>query len=898
MFKNFTLSAKIIGGFSLLLIMAVILGSLAIWNMWNVQSSSQILAEEYIPEVLIANKLEHDSVMAMYNMRGFGLSENDRYHELSLEHLGEVRKSLQDSKDLAQTAKHLVKLQESINTTEKSVNQYTELVSQTASCVKQIKTIRTALDEAAGLYMSSATELLDNQYNLMNAEITGASVSSATSDEHSPAVKPAAKKTPVQPVHPITPAACPEGDEVLAKLTSANTRFLHEQPQYPNQGMARRTDTAQNGQHPFATVITCSDSRVPVETIFDQGIGDLFVIRVAGNVCDTDEIGSIEYGVDHLSTPLLVVLGHSHCGAVTAVAKQADVHGCIPALVDNIAPAVEQVQREFPDLEGSELISRCVQQNVWQSIEDLLKHSPAVQKRAIEGKVKIVGAVYDLDDGQVEWLGEHPRFGTLLATPAEPPHSSHSAPPAVAARSAASTSGQPAAKAEQLLERFRKTTLVNQIITIGNETRVTCFKAQATRDPALIDDALGNFDQIAATLGDLRKITQLKHDIEALDLVEQAANNYQTAMLDLKASTLALQQLGKQRNDVGEEVLANCSTVMQAGLDNADAISKDTYTQLGTASAIMLYGLGITAVLGAIVALTLTRSITKPINRIIASLVEGSNQVNDAAGQVSNASQQLASGATEQASSLQETSQSLEQMSATSKQSAETAVQANERSKRASEAARNSDTNMNSLNSAMVAINHSADQIAKIIKVIEEIAFQTNLLALNAAVEAARAGEQGRGFAVVADEVRSLALRAADAAGETTRLIQEAVNNAQSGSKATESVGATLETIITDVTAISDMIDTLSNGARDTAESIEQVNQAVADMDSVTQSNSAAAEESAAAAEELSAQATTVSNIVEELSSLVGGKRGQSGAVALTADKGRYDVPVGQDFDL
>jgi CHASE3 domain sensor protein len=209
MFKNFTLSAKIIGGFSLLLIMAVILGSLAIWNMWNVQSSSQILAEEYIPEVLIANKLEHDSVMAMYNMRGFGLSENDRYHELSLEHLGEVRKSLQDSKDLAQTAKHLVKLQESINTTEKSVNQYTELVSQTASCVKQIKTIRTALDEAAGLYMSSATELLDNQYNLMNAEITGASVSSATSDEHSPAVKPAAKKNACTAGPPDYPRCLP-----------------------------------------------------------------------------------------------------------------------------------------------------------------------------------------------------------------------------------------------------------------------------------------------------------------------------------------------------------------------------------------------------------------------------------------------------------------------------------------------------------------------------------------------------------------------------------------------------------------------------------------------------------------------------------------------------------------
>ncbi len=161
-------------------------------------------------------------------------------------------------------------------------------------------------------------------------------------------------------------------DEAVQRLTQGHARFLAGKSSHPNADAARRQQTAAEGQHPFATILSCSDSRVPLEVLFDQGIGDIFVIRVAGNVCGVDEMGSIEYGVDHVGTPLLVVLGHSQCGAVTAAAAAAELHGSIKPLVARIAPAVAKAQAAHPELHGKDLVPAATEANVWQSIEELL----------------------------------------------------------------------------------------------------------------------------------------------------------------------------------------------------------------------------------------------------------------------------------------------------------------------------------------------------------------------------------------------------------------------------------------------------------------------------------------------------------------------------------------------
>jgi carbonic anhydrase len=202
-------------------------------------------------------------------------------------------------------------------------------------------------------------------------------------------------------------------EEAIKKLKDGNKRYTTGKSIRPNQTQARRKETAK-GQQPFVSVLSCSDSRVPVEIIFDQGIGDIFIVRVAGNVIDTNEIGSLEYGVGHLATPLILVLGHTHCGAVAAAVKDATVQGSIVPLVEKIIPAVYRAKEKNPTLVGDTLMARATEENIWQSIKDLLLRSPIIREQIKDMKLRVVGAIYDIENGKIHWLGSHPKQAQLL----------------------------------------------------------------------------------------------------------------------------------------------------------------------------------------------------------------------------------------------------------------------------------------------------------------------------------------------------------------------------------------------------------------------------------------------------------------------------------------------------
>ena len=210
------------------------------------------------------------------------------------------------------------------------------------------------------------------------------------------------------PAVATTAASGISADEALRLLKEGNTRYVEGKLQHPRQDRARRALTAAQGQHPLAAILTCSDSRVPAEIIFDQGIGDLFVIRVAGNVAATDEIGSIEYAVDHLAAPLVVVLGHTQCGAVTAVVDDTKLPPNIANLVAPIKPAVDKAREANPEAAKDVLLKAAITDNVWQAMEDMLRLSPLIREKVRNGQAQVVGALYDLDSGQVQWLGLHP----------------------------------------------------------------------------------------------------------------------------------------------------------------------------------------------------------------------------------------------------------------------------------------------------------------------------------------------------------------------------------------------------------------------------------------------------------------------------------------------------------
>lgn len=266
------------------------------------------------------------------------------------------------------------------------------------------------------------------------------------------------------------------------------------------------------------------------------------------------------------------------------------------------------------------------------------------------------------------------------------------------------------------------------------------------------------------------------------------------------------------------------------------------------------------------------KSLVLPLNRITSTLTSAVQQTSSSASQVSASSQALAQGASEQAASLEEATGALAEVSTMIKNNADTAQQATVLAADAQQSAEHGNEAMNKMSSAINEIQQAAFETAKIIKVINEIAFQTNLLALNAAVEAARAGEAGKGFAVVAEEVRNLAMRSADAAENTSNMIEGSINKAKHGVSIAGEVGSTLDKITSSASKVNSLVSDIATGSKQQSEGIGLVNTAVGEMNTVTQSNAASAEESAAAAEELSRQSAKVDAMVKDLYVLVNGK--------------------------
>jgi methyl-accepting chemotaxis protein/carbonic anhydrase/predicted small secreted protein len=829
------------------------------------------------------------------------------------------------------------------------------------------------------------------------------------------------------------PAGAITSDQALQRLQNGNARYVAGQAKYPNGDAIRRAETVKDGQHPYVTVIGCSDSRAPIEQVFDQGVGDVFVIRVAGNVCDTDEVGSIEYGVDHLGTPLLVVLGHTACGAVTAVTTEAVLHGNILPLVENIKPAVAAAQKAHPDLHGKDLVPAAIKANVWQSIDDLMKTSPATRKLVADGKLKVVGAIYDLETGKVEWLGSHPEQARLLAYTSGPaahgeastPHHAagtasesdkqHAAAPAKAehtggageAQSSAgghtpvSTEDQAAVAAiirqtdnkaadtsytkhvstgtshKWWLCLFGAAVLMVSIVLIitfartkdqNGDTRLTfslgakLITGFAVLIVLLAGLSLYSLNTMQGIGGEVQalaeeviplsskaaeiEIAQLEqekylqlafrycqeHGASAQERCAHATKQFETlgakAAQELSDVSKRIEELPahdeKEANALTEvmhqfaKIESEHSRFDQLGLKTLHLVTdegklaqalllEEAVEEAGEKLDQELIAMGtslqkraedssitaeadetlaekilmITSITGVLlglgIAVQLTRSITKPINRIIAGLNEGADQVNDAAGQVSSASQQLAEGASEQASSLEETSSALEEMAAMTRTNAASSGEANTRMEEAKKIVAEGGQAMTQASEAMNQISEASEKISKIIKVIEEIAFQTNLLALNAAVEAARAGEHGKGFAVVADEVRNLAQRAASAAKETGDLIAQTVQRVHHGVEMNKKTSESFNRIGESAQTVADLISQIARASNEQAQGVDQVNTAVSQMDKVTQQTAASAEESASAAEELASQAQSVKGMVNELLAMVGGVGAASG---------------------
>lgn len=286
---------------------------------------------------------------------------------------------------------------------------------------------------------------------------------------------------------------------------------------------------------------------------------------------------------------------------------------------------------------------------------------------------------------------------------------------------------------------------------------------------------------------------------------------------------------------------------------------------------VLLFNIIVLAIILLVAFSTIIKDIVKSMKQITDNLEESSAEIKTAAAQLEQASEKLAEGTTEQASSIQETSSTLEETASMVQQNNANTTQAAHFAKQSKDSAAKSNKEMFKMMNAMEELQRSSGEIAKIIKVIDDIAFQTNLLSLNAAVEAARAGDVGKGFAVVAEEVRNLAQRSAQAAKDTTVIIEKNIELSKGGAELTKEVQGSIVEIDEQSKKVSELLDEIEVATGEQSQGVSQINKAVSQMETVMSSNAATAEESAAASKALFEQTISLNDIISNLKNLVDG---------------------------
>ena len=613
------LGMKIGLGFATLLIIAVALGGVALWNMENVEVESTKLSQEYVPEVEVSSNIERFSMMAMFQMRGYGFTEDNQFLDKGIANLEQVKKYLQSAKDLAENSLHLVKLKGAIDGVETEVEHYEGLVGQTVELNRLMNGNRDQLDGAAKVYMRNCNDFLSGQTSKMLADVAN-------------------------------------------------------------------------------------------------------------------------------------------------------------------------------------------------------------------GKSK-----------------------------------------------------------DKLAERLEKITAVNNIITLGNTVRIAAWRAQAQRDPKIIQEAYVVFDKMEPHFATLRRICKSADDIQRINETEKAASQYKAAMSEFLANWLKNEAVGQKRSEVGIHVLELAKETAMAGMTETSDIAKGAVSALHSASNVMIGGLIFAVLLGISVAFFITRLITKPIiqgvvfaeavaagdlstqldvsskdevgdlaralngmvqqlQQVVTDVRSASDNVASGSQELSASSEEMSQGATEQAAAAEEASSSMEQMAANIRQNADNAMQTEKIAVKSSEDAKGGGE---AVTQTVKAMKDIADKIS----IIEEIARQTNLLALNAAIEAARAGEHGKGFAVVASEVRKLAERSQSAAAEISELSSSSVEVA-------EKAGTMLTQMVPDIQRTAELVQEIAAASKEQDTGADQVNKAIQQLDQVIQQNASASEEMASTSEELSSQAEQLQDTI------------------------------------
>jgi len=444
--------------------------------------------------------------------------------------------------------------------------------------------------------------------------------------------------------------------------------------------------------------------------------------------------------------------------------------------------------------------------------------------------------------------------------------------------------------------RFR---LASMLLT-DNQARKEELAAEIRGIVADMDASLEEFRATIRSEENRRKYDEMKRNLEEFEAVQEEIISLALAGRNAEAAALMEARGADLASAANDMIMELFDARTENGLKNSEALTQSTATTM----TVMIVVVVVLTALSLLFGIVVSRMISRPVNKLVAAagrIADGdlnvhididsrdeigqladvfrkmSDNLNEIMGNIQTASDQVAAGArqisalsvsmsqgaTEQASSIEQLTASIEEISSQTQQNADSSNRANELAEAAKRNALSGNAQMKEMLTAMDEINMASQNISKIIKVIDEIAFQTNILALNAAVEAARAGQHGKGFAVVAEEVRNLAARSANAAKETTELIEGSIRKADAGTKIAQETASALQQIVDDVSKVAALVESIATASNEQAIGINQINQGIMQVSQVVQQTSANLEEGAATSEELSAQANLLNEQVK-----------------------------------
>jgi methyl-accepting chemotaxis protein len=663
---RFGIGAKLILGLGSLIALSVLIGGIAVASMLSIQGSSTELAKQFLPETLVTNEIERQTLQAMYNVRGYWLSTESVYYDAAVSDLQSLQTALATAQTLLDSSPKLADLRDSLPKAQAAYTTYMELIAKTKTSTDEILVARADMDSAAKAFVTEANTYIDNQNASLEKDVT----------------------------------AGLKGPAIVQRINKIND----------------------------ASHILELGNEIRVANFKSQALRDASHLR---------------------------------------------------AVLPNFATIKDKI---------NSLLSITTTQVNKEQLAALQKAADAYQKAVTD---------WLASNDELEVLAkERATTATSLGTLAE-----------TASKAGVNTSQDMATANSAIISVANWTILIGLLVSLGLGVVIAFLLIRSITGPLSLVTALSR----KVTAGDF---AIERAPVKSRDELGALIESFYDMVDGLKAKAAIIENIAN----------GNLTNVIPLASDD-DNLGRSL------------------------------QQMQKSLNEILTQVNIAVEQIASGSDQVSTAAQSLSQGATEQASSLEEITASSNEIHGQSKQNAENATTANQLAKVASKNAEEGNQRMNDLMALLVSMTKSSEDTKKIVKTIDDIAFQVNLLALNANVEAARAGKYGKGFAVVAEEVRNLAVRSGNAVRETTQMVEESILNIQRVNQTAEATGGQLGEILTNANKVADFLEEIAASSHEQATAMGQINGGLDQIDQVTQSNTASAEESASAAEELSGQA-------------------------------------------